>query len=318
LAVVIEPGREWRRAFQACLLGVVGVAVLIAVLGVLGALAGGDPLPPITGGVVAGVLVGIVILALVATVLVAGPPRGFDRRYELDEGRLTVNGPEGPREIRADRILDLEPGALILEDGERLPVPPALAGPLRPLFRESLIERIRETGREYRRDDRPARLMMRVAAGYLLAFGAAVLFVVLGLGLRSGGAGSIVVIGLGLGVWLLLWRTMTARRDDRRRALALERINLDRDGIEIVETDGETSRILWSEVMHVPMPGWRDPLIVDTEDTIHTLPRSFHPSLARDIRAGWDAFSPRMAPEEVEDGDDPDQEGSSGADRPRP
>ncbi len=146
--------------------------------------------------------------------------------------------------------------------------------------------------------------MVRMAVGYLLAFLAAVLFLVVSLGLMSGGIGRVVGVAFGLGVWLVLWRTVSARREDRRRALALERVTLDRDGIEVVEDGGDSTRIPWSTVIHVPVPRWRDPVIVDTEDTIHALPRSFHPSLARDLRAAWDAFAPDEPEESTADPDE--------------
>jgi hypothetical protein len=37
----------------------------------------------------------------------------------------------------------------------------------------------------------------------------------------------------------------------------------------------------------VPPPRWNDAVIVETEELVHALPRSFHPTLARDLRLVW-------------------------------
>jgi hypothetical protein len=272
-----EPGRDWWRAFFACL---VGAALVLGLAGLMSGI-------PVTPGLAIAVAVAIPILAFLATLAVAGAPWNLGTSLEIRDGVIVLDGPNGLREIPRDRLLDLRPGALVLDDGERLRLPDVLLARLRLVFREALLARIRGPGRVYEHDQEPPRLAVRLAVGYLAAFATGVLIVGIGLALQAGGLGSVAGVALGLGVWIILWRSVTRRREDRARAEAILSVTLDEKGVRIVEANGDESRIPWDEIEDVPPLALRDPLIIETEDLLHTLPRSFHPSLARDLRAAW-------------------------------
>jgi hypothetical protein len=273
----LEPGRDWWRAFLACLVGAG------AVLGLAGLMSGAA----LTPGLAIGAAIVVPVLGFLATLAVAGAPWNLGTRLAIRGGVVVLEGPDGLREIPRERLLDLRPGALVLDDGERIRLPDVLLGHLRPLFREALAARIRGPGRVYEHEREPLRPAVRLAIAYLAAFATGGLIVGIGLALRGGGLGGLAGVAVGLGVWVLLWRSVAMRREDRARAERILSVTLDARGVKIVEAEGETSRIAWDEIEAVPPLARRDPIVIETRDLLHTLPRSFHPSLARDLRAAW-------------------------------
>ena len=288
---VVEPGREWRRAFLASL---VGSAAFLFVASLVAGL-------PWTAATVATLAVGAVALALLAALVLAGRPFHPLRRLEIREDGLSLERAGDVRDIPRAAILDLRPGALLLEGGERIGLPPAALVRLRSLFRTALLERVRERGRVYRHEREPASWTVRLARGYLAVCGAALLVIVGSAAFRAGPFGPLVAAAIGLAAWWAVTRTLAVRREGLARAAGLATVTLDREGIEVTEREGETTRLAWGEIEDVPPPGRSGPVLVETADLDHVLPRSFHPSLARDLRAVWDELGePASDPERGE------------------
>jgi hypothetical protein len=57
--------------------------------------------------------------------------------------------------------------------------------------------------------------------------------------------------------------------------------------VRIEERGGGVTTIGWDEIEEIPPVSGRRPILVETDDTTHVLPWSFHPSLARDLHLLW-------------------------------